>query len=408
MGLGFHASGPVFLGNSSIDGHLSGYGGSFRYSAPIDPRLNFWAAQRPALFVGGSWINRAWLCCGFQSDGAVILAAVTLEDLYCFGGRFINPGNIALDVSGANISQTVYLNGSQDWAGLVADGLVDFHNAKVGGQFVAIGAKFLGKAADEHGLQAYTMSVGGALVWHNVELMNGAGLDLRGASTAGLVDDEKSWPQHGKLQIDGFTYGGFYGDSPSDARSRLRWLSLQDGYHPQPYRQLAQVLRSRGDETGARQVLIAQEDARYQGLTLPARLWGAFLKTTIGYGHRPLRAIVWSFAVVLFGWGVVRMSARAGVMRLTWPETTPPPAGKPSAGLHPLMYSLDVFLPFVNLHQEHYWWPDEAASGEVSILGQRVLVRGSLVRYYLWLQIIAGWLLSAIFVAGVTGLIRND
>jgi hypothetical protein len=30
------------------------------------------------------------------------------------------------------------------------------------------------------------------------------------------------------------------------------------------------------------------------------------------------------------------------------------------------------------------------------------------LRYYLWLQVIAGWLLSAIFIAGVTGLIHND
>jgi hypothetical protein len=35
-------------------------------------------------------------------------------------------------------------------------------------------------------------------------------------------------------------------------------------------------------------------------------------------------------------------------------------------------------------------------------------VDGRMLRYYLWLQIIAGWLLSAIFIAGVTGLIRND
>jgi hypothetical protein len=28
--------------------------------------------------------------------------------------------------------------------------------------------------------------------------------------------------------------------------------------------------------------------------------------------------------------------------------------------------------------------------------------------YYLWLQVIAGRLLSAIFIAGVTGLIHND
>ena len=66
------------------------------------------------------------------------------------------------------------------------------------------------------------------------------------------------------------------------------------------------------------------------------------------------------------------------------------------------------FLPFVDLHQEHYWWPDEAARGECEIAGRKVAVRGSFLRVYLWLQIIAGWLLSAIFVAGVTGLIRSD
>ena len=86
-------------------------------------------------------------------------------------------------------------------------------------------------------------------------------------------------------------------------------------------------------------------------------------------------------------------SARAlGVMRLTWPENTAPLAGHPIAGLNPLLYSLDVFLPFVNLHQEHYWWPDETASGDCAIFGRSVPVRGSMLRYYLWLQIMAGWL----------------
>jgi hypothetical protein len=67
-----------------------------------------------------------------------------------------------------------------------------------------------------------------------------------------------------------------------------------------------------------------------------------------------------------------------------------------------------VFLPFVNLHQEHYWWPDEAATGECQVADRRIEIRGSTLRAYLWVQIIAGWLLSAIFIAGVTGLIRND
>jgi hypothetical protein len=62
-----------------------------------------------------------------------------------------------------------------------------------------------------------------------------------------------------------------------------------------------------------------------------------------------------------------------------------------------------VFVPLVNLHLEHYWWLDEAATDEYKIFGRNFPVYGSLLRRYLWLQIIAGWLLSAIFLAGVTG-----
>jgi hypothetical protein len=66
-----------------------------------------------------------------------------------------------------------------------------------------------------------------------------------------------------------------------------------------------------------------------------------------------------------------------------------------------------VWTNVVNLRQEQHWWPDESAS-ECTIFGLKIPVRGSVLRYYLWLQVIAGWLLSAIFIAGVTGLIHND
>jgi len=65
-------------------------------------------------------------------------------------------------------------------------------------------------------------------------------------------------------------------------------------------------------------------------------------------------------------------------------------------------------FPFVNPRQEHYWWPNAAISGEVTLGDTHLRVRGSLVLRYMWAQIIAGWILSAIFVAGVTRLIRND
>jgi hypothetical protein len=64
-----------------------------------------------------------------------------------------------------------------------------------------------------------------------------------------------------------------------------------------------------------------------------------------------------------------------------------------TATLSPLMYSLDLFLPFIDLHQEDQWWPDET------------LKQARRLRAYLWCQILLGWILSAIFLAGVTGLI---
>lgn len=245
-----------------------------------------------------------------------------------------------------------------------------------------------------------------AFVWNNVTLSNSAILKLEGANVLALNDDERSWPKPGNLMVDGFTYSGLA--PPRDAQNRLRWLRLQNGFSPQPYRQLAKFLSSLGDTAGAVRVLIEEQDARYANYGLAGKLWGGFLKFTIGYGHRPLLAIFWMLLVVLVGMVVVRAAKRAGVMRLTWPETTPPPTGDPTIRLRPLLYSLDVFVPFVNLHQEHYWWPESQESGDCVILNMKLRVHGSLIEYYLWLQIIAGWLLSAIFIAGVTGLIRND
>jgi hypothetical protein len=98
----------------------------------------------------------------------------------------------------------------------------------------------------------------------------------------------------------------------------------------------------------------------------------------------------------------------AGVMRRTYPENAPVASDDHYERLYPLLYSLDVFLPFVNLHQEHYWWPNSSQTGDLVLGGLRLRVRRSLVLYYMWMQIMAGWLLSAIFVAGITGLLRND
>jgi len=415
----FNASGTVSFESAKIRGSANFGGGHFHY---VEKEAR--AAAKPlrlALYMSGSEVtDNVQLCCGFESDGCTFMDENSIGgDFDCYGGRFVNPGNVALTASVNEIKGVVFLGPNPQFVpesfGFESDGLVRFDKTRVGSFFIVEHAKFGGKVQDRHGLFALGLNVGFIMSWHNIDLENGATLDLSGANVSWLFDEERSWPSPGKLRIDGFTYGALGGSSsyeswrsPTDAASRLRWLALQPGFYPQPYRQLAKILSESGDDAGAMKVLIAKQDLRFASFGIPGRLLGNLLKYTVGYGHHPMLTIMWSALVVLLGWGLVRIGNRAGVMRRTYPENTPAPAADRYEDLYPLLYSLDVFLPFVNLHQEHYWWPDGRATGEVTMLGGRVPVRGSLLRSYLWLQIIAGWILSAIFVAGVTGLIKGD
>jgi hypothetical protein len=416
LGYGFHASGEVILQDAKIDGYIDCGAGHFRYSK-VEPQV--WGAGfNKALNLEAAQIRSdIYLWAGFESQGMVYLnGAVLGADLIMIGARIINPGKVALSAGSIEVKGNVDLgfNGGGESSaeaarfqrissGFESDGLVDFSTARVGSSFVIFQAVFKGRPSDPHGLVAAGLSVKGGFILQDVVFENGAQLDISGASVFGLIDDGRSWPAQGKLNIDGLTYQNL---TPADVRTRLRWIGLESSFHPQPYHQLAKVLRESGDDTGALEALVAEEDARFIRYGFVGRFWGAFLKTTVGYGHRPLLAIVWSLVVVLIGWPMIAIGAQTGVMRPTWDPSAS--ASPPLERLHPLLYSLDVFLPFVNLRQEAYWWPDADASGECTILGRRFTMRGSWLRYYLWLQILAGWLLSAIFVAGVTGLIKGD
>jgi hypothetical protein len=403
---GYHASSEVELDTARIDGDLDCGEGNFRHAEHPDPTDPLKTALSAYIInvKGNVYLIHS------SFDGAVMLGGSTIgSDLHCDSGRFINPGNVAIFAEGASIGGVVYLNKWNNLNDFEANGMVDFLVDSIGNSVDVENAKFLGARGEPHGFLGGGMSVKRAFTWRNVTLQNGATLDLGGASVEWLLDEEKSWPAPGDLRIDGFQYSGFGLEGPLDVKSRLRWLRLQPpGLHVRTYRELAKFYADGGDDVSALQVLVAKEDARYLQYGWLGRVAGSFLKATIGYGHRPLLTVLWSMVVVLFGWLIVTLGMRAGVMRQTWPEASPEARAGPYEKLHPFLYSLDVFLPFVNLNQRSYWWPDAEASGDFAVLHRTVRLRGSALRYYLWLQILAGWLLSAIFVAGVTGLIRND
>src|SRR4029077_7125716 len=104
----------------------------------------------------------------------------------------------------------------------------------------------------------------GNLQMHEILEAEQTVLDLRQAQVKTFWDNEKSWPKAENLFLDGFRYERFYEEAPFEADTRKKWLSLQprDKFRPQPYEQLAAVLRQMGHEPEARQVMIEKNRAR--------------------------------------------------------------------------------------------------------------------------------------------------
>jgi hypothetical protein len=104
-------------------------------------------------------------------------------------------------------------------------------------------------------------------------------------------DEKTSWPKAGNLFLDGLVYDEIHHLAPLDAKSRINWLKRQPTgqFLPQPYEQLAGVLRKMGHEDEAANVMIEKNDdiARRIAFFHPGRWLQFFFKLFVGYGYRP-------------------------------------------------------------------------------------------------------------------------
>jgi hypothetical protein len=333
-------------------------------------------------------------------------------NLDCSSGRFV--GDDPLSMVEATLKGDALFH-----QGFETGGLVDFRLAKVGQSLSFNHARFTGKGVS--GLNAERATVGGALYWVDIALTPHTMLDLGAVHAGSLWDDAASWPAAGNLDLTGFVYGDISG-GPADAESRLEWIHRQarsDWAQPQPYRQLAQMLREDGAEEGATRVEIARESAitEYGGMPLSQRIWRMALRITIGYGYRPLRALWWilmfvTIGTALFGWGYrarLITPTEEGAYESFCATGVPPPHYPPFSSF---VYSLENFLPVVDLHQGTYWRPNprhRRAGDKPAVNGESIrrTLPARILRWYLWLHILAGWTVTPLLFAGLAGLLRN-
>jgi hypothetical protein len=416
---GFTADGAVGLLYAQIGGTLDCTASTFKNPG------------KEALSAHGANVRGdVSLSAGFSAEGEVRLHGAQIDgDLNCIGGTFKNPGKHALTADGANVKGCVFLRD-----GFSAEGEVRLPGTKIGGELDCSGGMF-------SEINAESARIVASLQWRGVKAAKTATLNLTNASAGSLVDEKDSWPSRRNLFIDGFAYGYISGDSPRDAKTRLEWLDLQDPFVPKPYRQLAKVLREEGRDSDASKVLFEMEGRRrkdedrrrreeiekrqlpplyfkrFRALAILAsrinshlrsrcaRLWDWALKWTVGYGFYSWWALGWLVLLTALGWGLFRYGYSSGAVTPTDTRAyhffrdhgwSPDHYQRFTASV----YSLENSLPFVNLGQKDNWTPDPNPQPSRWMPG--------ILRWFRWVQVLLGWLLATLFVAGVTRVVRKE
>ena len=325
---------------------------------------------------------------GFEADGGVNLLGATIGgSLECQDGKFVGKETCAILLADVKVLGSVSLG-----KGFQAEGTVMLFNAKIND----------------------------TILIQNVIQPEKMFLDLQFAKVRILDDSENSWPHEEKINLNGFVYDAISHDSPLDNKKRLKWLRLQKlekNFSPQPYEQLAKVLRALGHEEEAKNVLIGkQEDRRrYGNLTMMGKLWNRFLGYTIAHGYRPHQTLGFALIFVILGTflfdhgysqGLISPSKFDAKILTSTTNSIKIPQEYPE--FNSFIYSLDLFLPIVDLRQKSYWQPNAKTGNQILRLMPLLKIQwGSVVQYYFWLHILLGWTLTTLWVAGFTGLVRR-
>ena len=278
-------------------------------------------------------------------------------------------------------------------------------NVRVLGNIV-IGAKE-GKIPKIEGLvDLSSASVSGVFIWKDLENPEQASLDLRHAKIGVLWDAPDQRPQKGKLQLEGLTYKRIHEFKSNDVNERIDWIKRsQPGvYTPQPYEQLAKVLKESGFEKDAQDVLIAKNDSyvKHAPVSKAAKIRRWVFGKVLGYGYRPWRAVSWLMGLWLFGMALFQIGRQMDVILPTQDTdiTIDTTNGRYIiSDTYPKfmapIYALDAFIPLINLHQVTYWLPVARNSYGVAIL------------VYFSFHIIFGWVLVSMFLVGLTGMLKR-
>jgi hypothetical protein len=328
----------------------------------------------------------------FKAQGEIqLLGAEIGGSLHCEDVHLKNTAGVTLLADRIDIKGSAFLDKR-----FLSEGQVRMGGAHIGGELNCSQATFI---VSPRAFRAPGMEVKGTFFWRKMSIPPLGIVNLNGAKVGRLSDDPGSWPS--SINIDNFIYDSF--DRPTlTIKQRLSWLRRQETFSNQPYEQAINVLRRMGQEKEAREMARAKQDdlRKWGDLNRYGRAWNRFLGLTIGHGYQIWRVLLFSLFFTVLGAAIFESAFQSQVMVPIKDRPTNYVAGPRCPSnipcFEPVIYSVDVFLPIVDLRQESYWLP--VANGPYSLA----------FSIYYWIHILLGWVLTTLGVAGLAGLVKKD
>ena len=265
----------------------------------------------------------------------------------------------------------------------VFEGPVKFVGTDIAGQFSANGAKFKNKDK-EKGVNFDSMKVRGLAFLTNA-VFDGP-VDFSYADFAWLDLSSPSWLSvAAQLHMQGMSYKYVravpHNEHEPESHKALLKLADQSAYTADVYNNLEQFFLRQGYRGDADRAFIAgKRRERKENLTGFDWLGSWLLDWLVGYGRHPWQAGI--PCAVLVALGCVLFS----------PKKMEPQKLDDAPRIYSrFWYSLGLFLPFVDLQADKVWKPKADQT---------------LLRNYMRVHIMLGWILIPIVLAALTGLIK--
>jgi hypothetical protein len=260
------------------------------------------------------------------------------------------------------------------------------------------------------------MTLDGDLQWTGIRDAKLTSLCLNGATIKSLRDEHESWPGPGGLHLDGLTYeeltlhsarteinrqkNELGPEHPLKVKDRVEWLQRQrpsDQAEPQPWMQLAALLKAKGDDDGAKRVIFELRSAQAKSSNKAIRVCKVLFARL---QQQPLYvlaliALTTSLATCFFWFASVRgaMAPTDKEAYFAWSTGSRMSVAYPQ--FNPFVYSLENDLPLVKFGIDDKWAPDQTYRPKDPVVSYETLRWGRV------LLILCGWFQATVLAAAI-------